>query len=620
MSHRQLRTAARCLPPLPERWRLLLGHKSLLEEMKESRSPVSYVVIAAQPSFWVPGWKLPLLLTATEETLRLSGNSLSAGLGEMQSSQSPCRLCNTLTGPCYQARTCLNFKPLLCGTRSWFINTVRYHSALIGTHRYTPADNGAYSSAHRAHEADNDRRFLRDTITSASRRPHTHRVPRRTSSGHRPGRSAAVGSAHRGPAVPQRPGGAAKLPPTSRGPARPRPRSDVRPPPAGRILPRGRAHAAHPQRTEENFALGPALPSNALQAAPRCPGPAEGAPRPAREAPRRPFRGAALRGPPLRRPRSAAAVRRAAPGERSGAGRAGGAAAGGNKAPLCGGPGRAGGREPCALPRLPPNPRRTHGPPPAHRALRCSRGRAPRPRHRLPPGARPPRRSRRRRSRRHVTRRGGQAGAGTAAAPPRPGGAGPAGSRRGAGPAFGAARGARPAARAAGRGPFGTVWPARGRALRLRCRQRLADVGVVLSVPLTLRAPVNNFPFLLQCGLCSILPPPSHHRLRAFDPERVAGRGFGSEIPQTRRPDPGRARGSLHRRCRPAALAPCSRRRKQRRQARLGWWPQARTVVLTFSVCVVVEETAQQGGQSGSPALKRTVSLTFSAVPVSLWP
>lgn len=241
---------------------------------------------------------------------------------------------------------------------------------------------------------------------------------------------------------------------SARGPAR----TSGRLPP-GASFPAVKRTPRTPQRTEGNSARGPARPYLQTPFRPRraAPGPAR------RREPRAPpgrrrggrSRGAAQRRPPPRRPRSAAAVRRAAPGERrgaerSGAGRAGGAAAGGNKAPLCGGPGRAGGCEPRALPRLPPNPRRTHGPPQAHRALRCSHGRAPRPRHRLPPGARPPRRSRRRRSRRHVTRRGGQAGAGTAAAPPRPGGARPAGSRSGAGPAPGAARGARP------RGPGGS--------------------------------------------------------------------------------------------------------------------------------------------------------------------
>lgn len=44
-----------------------------------------------------------------------------------------------------------------------------------------------------------------------------------------------------------------------------------------------------------------------------------------------------------------------------------------------------------------------------------------------------------------------------------------------------------------------------------------------------------------------------------------------------------------------------------------------RAIVLTLSVCVV-EESTQEGGQSGPPALKRTVSLTCSAVPVPLWP
>ncbi|XP_040456191.1 basic salivary proline-rich protein 4-like [Falco naumanni] len=81
-----------------------------------------------------------------------------------------------------------------------------------------------------------------------------------------------------------------------------------------------------------------------------------------------------------------------------------------------------------------PPPRRcTHGPSQAHRGLRCSHGRAPRPRHRLQPGARPPRRSCRCRSRRHVTRRGGQGGAVPAAAPPPRGGQGRAGPGGGPG-------------------------------------------------------------------------------------------------------------------------------------------------------------------------------------------
>ena len=191
--------------------------------------------------------------------------------------------------------------------------------------------------------AHNDRSFLRDTITSASRSRKRHRVPHTTSArqtrvplrsalprgGARPSAPGTAARHYRSGRRRGAPGGAAKLPPTSRGQVRSRPRSDVRPPPDGRILPRGQTHAAHSptNRGELRARPGPALPSNALQAAPRCPrpGPAEGAPRPAREAPRRPFPGRsaappASPPPPLRR-RSAQG--RAGREERSGAERAG---------------------------------------------------------------------------------------------------------------------------------------------------------------------------------------------------------------------------------------------------------------------------------------------------------
>lgn len=109
--------------------------------------------------------------------------------------------------------------------------------------------------------------------------------------------------------------------------------------------------------------------------------------------------------------------------------------------------------------------------------------------------------------------------------------------------------------------------------------------------------------------------------------ELAAGRGLrvGSETPQTQSTDPGRARGSLQGGCRPTVLAPRSRRRKRAAgpapPAAVTWAGglRPRAIVLTLSACVV-EESTQEGGQSGPPALKRTVSLTCSAVPVPLWP